>query len=79
MRADLPVARDDLLQDALRVRLSLAGAGRERFAETNGVGEVAREHSMLDFSRRVLVVVVEPDLVPADAARVRHRVEAGRA
>jgi hypothetical protein len=73
------VARDDLLQDPLRVRLGLAGVDRERLGEAYRVSELAREDGLLNVARRVVVVVVEPDLAPADAARVDHRVEAGRA
>jgi hypothetical protein len=41
------------------------------------VGELAREDGLLDVARRVVVVVVEPNLALADAARVGDRVEAG--
>jgi hypothetical protein len=69
---DRMVFRHELHEDARRILLGLARVDGERLAEAHGVPELAREHGLLGLARGVVVVVVEPDLAPADAARVRH-------
>ena len=65
-----------LFEDTLRVVLGLARVDGERLAEADGVAELAGEDVLLEGARGVVVVVVEADFAPADAARVGHCFEA---
>ena len=67
-----------LLQYPLRVCLRLPRVYRERFSELDGCAELAGKDALLDVAWRVVVVVVEADFAPSDAAGVGHCFKAER-
>lgn len=51
---------------------------RDRFPEFNGIPQLNNKYRSLYFARGIIVVVVEPDFAPADAAWVVHCFESVR-
>ena len=75
-KTHLVISRHLLLQYPLRVLLRLSRVYRERLSELDGRAELSCKDALLEVARRVVVVVIEADLAPSDAAGMGHGFEA---
>lgn len=73
--AHLVIDRNFLLQYPFRVSLCFSGVYRERLFEFDGLAELSCKDALLEFARRVVVVVVKADFSPSHATRMGHGFE----
>lgn len=59
-------------QNALRIIVRLARMNRQRLLQTDSMSQLARKDFLLDFARRVVVVIIETHLAPSNASWMGH-------